>query len=192
MIDFNFPILTSKFEKHKELKDTLLTLIEEQQSGNLKQVDSYYTDSISKLDWDRKRDDTRPWTKIILKDLMDHFETQVKRLGLRDVRLYDLWFQQYSKEDTHGWHVHGENFTGVYYLELKEAAPKTQIIEPTTSRLITVDAQEGDVVIFPSMFIHRAPTVIWQTRKTIISFNFSCDNVDQQYLQKIVDLYGLY
>ena len=77
-------------------------------------------------------------------------------------------------------------------MELKEAAPKTQIIEPTTSRLITVDAQEGDVVIFPSMFIHRAPTVIWQTRKTIISFNFSCDNVDQQYLQKIVDLYGLY
>jgi hypothetical protein len=32
--------------------------------------------------------------------------------------------------DTHGWHTHGNNFTAVYYLELNEQSPKTELIDP--------------------------------------------------------------
>ena len=46
MINFNFPILKNKFKKHLKLKQSLLNLINTQETGSLKQFDSYYDDSI--------------------------------------------------------------------------------------------------------------------------------------------------
>ena len=156
MIDFNFPILKSKFKKHSKLKQSLLDLINTQETGSLKQFDSYYDDSISRVDWDRRSDFQREWVKLINEDLINNFDNQVKKKGLKNIRLIHLWFQQYFKGDTHGWHVHGNNFTGVYYLEFSKCAPRTQIIEPISKRLIEIEAKEGEIVIFPSVYIHRA------------------------------------
>ena len=119
-----------------------------------------------------------------------NFEKQMNKVGLKGVQIKDLWFQQYTKGDTHGWHVHGENFTGVYYLELGQTSPKTELIEPLSKRKITVEASEGDVVIFPSVYIHRAPKVQSDERKTIISFNFSVEYLEENYLKEIMRLYN--
>ena len=92
------------------------------------------------------------------KEMVGYERTEeIKKIGLSQVQIFELWFQQYGKGDTHGWHVHGHNFTGVYYLEFGKNSPKTQIVEPLSLKIIDVDVKQGDVIIFPSMFIHRAP-----------------------------------
>lgn len=185
MISFNFPILKNKLKGNSQIKTKLLSLIDQQKSGELKQNDDYFTDSISRVDWDRRDDTEREWVKLVGPYLQKHFTEEVKKIGLSQVQIFDLWFQQYDKGDTHGWHVHGHNFTGVYYLEFSKDSPRTQIVEPTTLKIIDVDVKQGDVIIFPSMFIHRAPPSKSKNRKTIISFNFNADYVEDNFLKKI-------
>lgn len=183
MINFNLPILINNFRQHKKLKNKLLNIIDKQKADTLEQKDSYYTDSISRLDWNNKSNSDRKWVQLLAPHLVKHFEKKVKQLGLKEIQLLDIWFQQYFKGDTHGWHVHGHNFTGVYYLELKDGSPRTQIVEPLSLKIINIDAKEGDIVIFPSIYIHRAPIIKSNERKTIISFNFNCVNVDNKFLK---------
>ncbi len=185
MINFNFPILKNKFKQNFKIKKELLKLIDEQKSGELKQDDSYYTDSISKVDWDKRHDTKRKWVNLVGPYLEKHFTEEVKKIGLSKVQIYELWFQQYNKGDTHGWHTHGHNFTGVYYLEFGKTAPRTQIVEPLSLKIIDVDAEQGDIIIFPSMFIHRAPPSKTKKRKTIISFNFNAEYVEDNFLKEI-------
>ena len=185
MINFNFPILKNKLKQNFKIKKELLELIDKQKSGELKQNDSYYTDSISKVDWDRRHDTKREWVNLVGPYLEKHFTAEVKKIGLSQVQIFDLWFQQYGKGDTHGWHVHGHNFTGVYYLEFDKDSPRTQIVEPLSLKIIDVDVKQGDIIIFPSMFIHRAPPSKTDNRKTIISFNFNADYVEDNFLKKI-------
>lgn len=190
MIDFNFPILKEKFKKHKALKKKLLTAIDEAAGDTIHNRNDYYSDTITKLDWSKRKITDRNWVQKIVKDLMIHFEKEVNKIGLKTVSIYDLWFQQYTKGDTHGWHVHGQNFTGVYYLELNKKAPRTELIEPINKNKITVEAEEGDIIIFPSVYIHRAPVNNSKSRKTIISFNFSVEFLEDKYLKKLKELYG--
>jgi len=68
----------------------------------------------------------------------------------------------------------------VYYLELPDNAPKTELIDQyNINKKITVDAKEGDIVIFPSFVIHRAPKMLTDDRKTIISFNLEFDIINE-------------
>ena len=84
----------------------------------------------------------------------------------------ELWFQQYLEGDTHGWHIHGDHFTGVYYLEFPEGCSQTEIVSPYNLTIKKIDVVEGDFIVFPSHYIHRGlPNT--KKRKTIISYNFS-------------------
>ena len=58
----------------------------------------------------------------------------------------------------------------MYYLEFPPGSPSTEILDHNDN-LHIVDAKEGDIIIFPSVLVHRAPPVKHQLRKTIISFN---------------------
>jgi hypothetical protein len=99
-----------------------------------------------------------------------------------------IWFQQYVNGNTHGWHTHGNNFTGVYYLELPNDAPKTQLVNPfSQTEIFEPDVKEGKIIIFPSYVIHRAPLVSNQNlRKTIISFNVDFENINENTLKGIL------
>jgi|TARA_R100001460_G_scaffold24093_1_gene48473 hypothetical protein len=185
MISFNFPILKNKLKENSKIKKELLELINKQKSGKLEQNDEYFTDSISRVDWDKRHDTEREWVKLVGPYLQKHFTEEIKKIGLSKVQIFELWFQQYDKGDTHGWHVHGHNFTGVYYLEFGKNSPRTQIVEPLSLKIIDVDVKQGDVIIFPSMFIHRAPPSKTTKRKTIVSFNFSADYVEDNFLKEI-------
>ena len=91
-----------------------------------------------------------------------------------------MWYHQYAKNSVHNWHIHGENYTGVYYLELPDDTPKTELIDQYDKK-ITVEANEGDVVIFPSFIIHRGPKVLNDSRKTIISFNLEFEDISKAW-----------
>jgi hypothetical protein len=185
----SFPIIVGKFNKHKEIKENLLYLLNSAYSENLKNFDNYYSDKISRLDWFDKNNWERKWVKYIINDLLNYFKIKAKNLNLLDVVINALWFQQYNKSDTHGWHVHGDNYTGVYYVEFNKKCPATQLIDPITKKLIKIKVKEGDIIMFPSFVIHRAPLIKESTRKTIISFNLTFNNIQDRYLKKLVKEY---
>ena len=91
--------------------------------------------------------------------------------------LVKIWYQQYLEGNTHEWHIHGNHFTGVYYLEYSKGNGKTEICSPYSMRTVKLTPKEGDIIIFPAHWIHRAlPNN--KKRKTIISFNFDLEMVD--------------
>ena len=100
-----------------------------------------------------------------------------------------MWYQQYVKNNIHGWHTHGENYTGVYYLDFPKNASKTELIDQyNIHKKITIKAKEGDVVIFPSFIIHRSPKMTNDTKKTIISFNLQFNNINSSIFSTIDNL----
>lgn len=161
--------VTSSFNEHTKHKEYLLGLIERTKFSSPVNKDCEV--NITKTDWEHSRNLRRPWVYLIKDDLHSCIKTMVNECGYEDVHIEDIWFQQYLNNSEHGWHVHSSNFTGVYYLEMPDDAPKTLIIEPYTNTVIELDIKEGDVVMFPSYVIHKAPRNLSNKRKTIISFN---------------------
>lgn len=173
--------LLKKFKYHDNIKKELLEKINSSHSDVLKVKDQYYGDSIKRLDWSKNLEYDREWVKFVKPKLEEHFNQCALNLHYQKCEVRGIWYQQYVKNDNHGWHIHGENYTGVYYLEFPDVAPKTELIDQfNIHKKISVDAKEGDIIIFPSYIIHRSPVVINDIRKTIISFNleFSLINSD--------------
>ena len=172
------------FVKHKEIKDTLLNLISKHPDTPLVHKDDFYTHDITKTDWSEHEDfKNREWINFLLPHLFENLDPFIKELGFLGVSLKALWFQQYEKNSTHDWHTHGENYSGVYYLELPKDAPKTKFW--TGSNFITPDVKEGDICIFPAMSPHKAPPVLTDGRKTIISYNFNLTELNGDALERM-------
>lgn len=179
-IKFSCPVLISKLENHKEINRNLLNYFDHCPGQTIELDQGYeikgdiYPDSFAKLDWPKCNDYSRPWVDYFLPELHGELVRMVRSIFFHDVNFRGIWFQQYRKNNTHGWHIHAENYTGVYYVELGDDSPQTQIINPFNSREIyTMNVKEGDILIFPSFFVHRAPPMLNDTRKTIVSFNFN-------------------
>jgi hypothetical protein len=168
---------------HVSIKKKLLDIIEtypeeKTQLGNF-----------NKLDWVNSRDTKREWSKIASDVVTSYANVIGAAFGYCDPVIYDIWFQQYKKNHKHPWHLHGGQFVGVYYLELPDDAPRTQLIPSwNNDRVISVDTKEGDIILFPSMLVHQAPTIDTDTRKTIVSWNLVFDNISPDLTQKLDSL----
>lgn len=184
-IKLNTTALLKPFKYHNEMKDTLRSLIETSYCESINVKDSNCGDEISRLDWSKYPDFDREWVKYVKPRLQEHFEICADDLNYRGCRIKGLWYQQYIKNNIHDWHIHGDNYTGVYYLELPDDTPKTELIDQYNKK-ITIEADEGDIVIFPSFIIHRAPKMQSDSRKTIISFNLEFDIINEGIF-KIID-----
>lgn len=126
---------------------------------------------------------------MIKPSIDNHLSRVALFLGYQSHEIRELWFQQYLNNDTHGWHIHGSNFTAIYYIELNEASPLTELICPfSLNKKIVPNIKEGDILIFPSYVIHRAPRINNNIRKTIISFNLNFLNIDPLVVDKINNL----
>lgn len=174
---------------HKIIKPLLLEEIdkinfENDNNSVLKVVDDYYNDNISKLDWHDAQTD-KQWKEILLPHLSPKLLDIANANGYKNVLIDELWFQQYQKEGQHGWHTHGSNFTGVYYLELPKSAPKTELVTPYNYKHFIPEIQEGDLLIFPSFVVHRAPVITKKLRKTIVSFNITMTMLTDIFLQSL-------
>lgn len=168
--------LQTKFAHHDAIKSELLHAIDNESDVTTDCLE------ISKLDWHNCEDfDNRAWVKIILDKLDQHFNGILPSIGYTQTHITQLWFQQYNENDTHKWHVHGDNYTGVYYLEFPVGSPTTQIIDHNNTT-IDVNAREGDIIVFPSFFVHRSPPVSSKLRKTIISFNLLFGSISQDHM----------
>ena len=170
-IQFDDCICHSKIKNHFKIKDDILSEIDKCDDDNLSSVDSYYSDSISKLDWSKASDNERPWVKIFVPEFCEDIKEIISSMCYYKISIKHMWYQQYLEGDTHGWHIHGQHYTGVYYLEFPEGCSKTEICSPFNLNKKQIDVKEGDFIVFPAHFIHRGlPNKTM--RKTIVSFNF--------------------
>ena len=164
-------ICHDRIEEHLEIKDKILLEIDKTNDSNLNLMNSTYSDNISKLDWNVCDDFTRPWVSTFLPIFSEAIKKVIVSMGYNFINLYEMWYQQYLEGDTHGWHIHGKHFTGVYYLEFPKGCSKTEICSPFSLKPKQIDVDEGDFIIFPAHYIHRGlPNK--DLRKTIVSFNF--------------------
>ena len=180
----NSKIILDKLNGHNKIKDDLLKLISRAPKNSLNFKNEYYNDHIDKLDYKDSVCNDRKWVKVLLPYIHNHFQKCAIKLGYEACHVNDLWFQQYIKGDLHGWHIHGHNYTGVYYLEFPKKSPSTELIDPSNlNKRFTIPAEEGDIVIFPSFVIHRSGRVLENIRKTIVSFNITFDKINNNALE---------
>lgn len=170
-IKLTVPAIITKFEEHTLIKDSVLKLIREQDSAERIYEEGTSTLDITRCDY-KESYDPRPWTDVMQPHLLKALTSIYSELGYASYSIHNIWFQQYNTGSTHGWHVHTKcQWTNVYYLDLPDGTPKTELIDPWSREVITMDVQEGDILTFPSFVIHRAPVNKTATPKTIISFN---------------------
>jgi len=134
------------------------------------------TCNISKCDWNISRELERVYKKTFFDKILFPFLNDACLLiNATKFIVHNFWFQQYEKNSEHGWHIHEQtNYTGVYYLEYPDLTAKTDLYCFYNKNSIEVDLlNEGDILIFPSNIVHRAPKIKNDKRKTIISFNMS-------------------
>ena len=168
-IQFDDCICHSNIKNHFKIKNEILSEIDKCNDDNLNAVDSYHTDSISKLDWNKSSDTERPWVKIFLPEFCEDVKEIISSMCYNRINIKQMWYQQYLEGDTHGWHIHGQHYTGVYYLEFPDGCSKTEVCSPYNLKTKQIDAVEGDLIVFPAHFIHRGlPNK--KIRKTIVSF----------------------
>ena len=165
-------VCKTKLINHHNIRDSILSEIDKNKDDELSVVDTYYSDRISKLDWYNATNTERPWVKIFLSDFCEDIKETISTLGYSGIDIQSVWYQQYLQGDTHGWHIHSGHFTGVYYLEYPKDCGRTVVCPPYSLEQQTLDTVEGDIVIFPAHWIHKAMPNN-ENRKTIISFNFN-------------------
>ena len=183
LIEFKTYLFHSNIERHKEIKNQLLDLFKTNKES-LFDREKGQNDHIHNLDWQSSKDTSREWVRLFFPILQNKLNEMIRPSGLSKCTIYDVWFQQYQKEGTHGWHTHGANYTGVYYLNLHDDNPGTEILFPTDPLKRTIiKVTEGDIIIFPSFFIHRAPLNKSNNLKKIISFNFDAINPIRKYVE---------
>lgn len=169
--DLNIPLIVSSLKDHKEIKSTVLNLID--RCDQHQQISNKH-DHISKTDWiDSEHSVDHEYSLFIKSYLVDHCSSLFKNYNSKGIRFGNLWFQQYEQNDTHDWHVHGFcHFTNIYFLELPDQPYKTQV-QDFFGNIIEYSANEGDIISFPSCLYHRSPPNKNIQRKTIISYNIN-------------------
>ena len=171
----NNMILTIKFKRHLEVKDTLLEMIASTPSGNILEGQ----DKIQNTDWHHSGGQPQAYWNFVGPIIFQELEPIITEKLLPDSwSIKNAWFQQYETKDTHSWHVHpGSFWNAVYYIELPEDGPSTQMQMPITREVITPQVTEGDIIIFPAVYRHRSAPNESKKRKTIISFNINANEV---------------
>tara|TARA_R100001377_G_scaffold77494_1_gene54781 strand:+ start:1175 stop:1741 length:567 start_codon:yes stop_codon:yes gene_type:complete len=174
------PIIINKFYHHHQLKEKLLNLIDKSDSD---QISNNTLDKFIKLDWNKSNNFERPWVKYINTYLYNQLISMVSKIGFNSIHINDLWYQQYGKNGQHNWHIHADNFTGVYYVEL-ENDQYTQLLNPyNLNEAYSYKVQEGDFIVFPSYIIHRSGINITDKTRTIISYNFNVKEINKEVLK---------
>lgn len=176
----SIPIIIKRFSAHDDLKLKLL-----KEFNILKKIESPYNNSefvdIKKGDWEERWNKDRDWCKIFQKNLMIYLDNIIDDLGYSSYLIKEIWYQQYTNESFHTWHVHdGSLWSNIYYLELTDDSLVTEFIDPITKKVIKFNVKEGDIITFPSQLIHRSPKNLSNTRKTIISWNLDT-TLDSNY-----------
>ena len=185
-IKFYSYMLRSSLINHKKIKPKLLKLINKAKAKSQKIKNKYYNDNVTRNDFDYGDDFDRPWVKYFIKDLRKYLITVSNELGYGEFRIIRVWFQQYDKGSCHNWHLHANNYTGVYYLDMPKGSAPTEFVNPSDfNEKFVNNGEEGDIISFPCYIIHRAAPQKIKKRKTIISWNMDFEKIREDLVYKL-------
>ena len=166
-------------ENHSNIKSNLLEFIDNDLLGK-KFIDSI--DHLDKTDFFSHREDLPYYYQVFYENAQDYYWEVLDRYCIENIDLESVWYQQYIKKDTHGWHVHpASSISFVYNLELENSQSSTEFYDRKNKQIVQLDVNEGDILTFPSYLIHRSAPLIGN-RKTIISGNYNFEFVDQSLI----------
>ena len=150
-------------KNHKKHKKELLELIKD-----VPHVPSAsdHIDKISNSDWFLSSNYPRAYRDYFF-DVLEPWFNFMQDTYKTKAEICNYWFQQYSNGNYHNWHLHSRcHFSSVYYVELPSKSLVTQFKNHKS-----IPAKEGDIITFPSHWVHRSPTNSTGNRKTVIAFN---------------------
>jgi len=169
---FEIPTVIFKQEvkEHHTIKENLLKIFDDMKEEYINGVDI-----ISKTDWSTSKDMNKEYIRYFIPKITPYINNISNQIEAHDCKIIDIWYQQYNKNDTHNWHIHGGvNWANIYFVELPETSVSTQFYDVVNKRILkNIDIKEGDLITFPANTIHRSPKNKTTKRKSIISFN--CD-----------------
>ena len=161
-------------KNHNQQKEELLNSIDDFSKNNFI-VDK--GQSIFNTDWNIPENVPRKyfelfWTKNH-SEIENIYQKLYENFTIKNLYVHNWWFQQYVKGSYHQWHTHDRcNFSNVYYLELPNNESATEFY--VNGKNITIEAKEGDLVVFPAHLPHRSINN-FPDRKTVIVFNTSIE-----------------
>lgn len=166
-------IKVQKVKEHKDIKSSFLHYFDRVKAPRKIEGADFIKNTDYELDIPREYLDL--FTKYIIPYTYDKM--------YRVVAVNNLWFQQYEKDNFHGWHCHGNShFSHIYYVELPN---KNQATEFYFNKVFKIEVKEGDLITFPSFLIHRSPPNKINKRKSVVSFNTTFDEVMTSNIKKI-------
>ena len=108
-----------------------------------------------------------PYIKKLMKNLYGKHIDKVK------ANLSNVWYQIYGRNSKHTWHTHTETqLANVYFIELPEKKYSTKFLNHKN-----IDVEEGDILTFPSWYLHSSPIIKSNKRKIVISYNLDMENL---------------
>ena len=173
IINQNIPFFLFDVKEHLIIKPLILEDIKSMGLHSL--IDNKGLQKISNTDWHLSPQKERPyWSKVaqpfdfIIRELEKQF--YVDNSINAKFTIANYWFQQYNYEDYHAWHNHGQSsWSCVYYVELPTDSVKTSF--KLFEKEFSIDVKEGQLLIFPGIYMHDSKPNTSKNIKTIISFN---------------------
>lgn len=173
ILTFNCPIFILQMYQHEILKPSILNKIECMQTSISRVENGHEVSDLQKTDWYMESSIKREYFDIVSPFLSTVLQEAMTMLNFNDWSYSNFWFQQYGRNNNHIWHRHPETTMNcVYYVELPNGTPQTLFRDPlNNNNVFTVNAKEGDIVLFPSMLEHCSPPNQSDCRKTVIVAN---------------------
>jgi len=162
----NSYIFIQKVKEHKEIKNKLLSLLDEIKNDKIESDN----EKIQKSDYNLSVDVERKYGSMF-QDIVRPYNENIKEFYKAEkILINNYWFQQYGDNGYHNFHIHPFSLlSNVYYLEL-ENNNSTVFYDMQNKKEIKYNLEEGDLITFPSLLPHRSQ-VNTNGRKTIISYN---------------------
>ena len=166
--DLNLHYFISDVEKHKEIKDKLISLIYDEEINSI-----YKKELITDYGVDNgKSFKEKRYAKLFLSSIESIITEMCVKFNCNTVAIDSMWFQVYGKGHYHKWHTHAySNFTNVYYLHLPDNSLKTEFYDSVGKKHIDIDVKEGQIITMPAFVYHRSKDNNTNDKKIIISFN---------------------
>lgn len=164
------PIVINKFEGFQDINVEVLSLIDKDENGVYNGDDNSET-AITKTDYFSNTQNSRAWLKFLKPYLIKNIDMLCGAMNYNAFMIGAAWYQQYENSSSHGWHGHSSNYSGVFYVEMPEDAPRTEFYDPKSETTYFLPMNEGDIALFPAYLPHRSTPNNSSKRKTIISFN---------------------
>lgn len=171
---FKLPYFLFPYSKHVEMKEELINTISEENGVTVDNLDQ-----IEKTDYFVSYENKKKkyHDLLINNNFTDEIDNCLKEKSIGPWKLVDLWYQIYTTNGTHSWHVHETcHWSFVYYLQLPPKSKGTIIRDAYSLTEIDLAQKEGDIFIFPSQIKHCSPINFDNNEKIIIAGNIDYDS----------------